>query len=329
MAAGRDGPTVPMQASVVVSTFNRRDVVLRTVATLLRQDLSPAEYEIIVVVDGSTDGTATALRSLPMHSRLRVIEQQNRGLAGARNTGLRAATGELLIFVDDDMACEPSLVREHVAAHCSQECIVGLGAIYVAPDSTPKLAGEYFNRGLGAVYLRQRDHPGEPWPEDVWSFGNTSLRRSILMQAGGFDERFRMREDAELGVRLLARGVQPRFVASAVAYQWCGKSAADLVRDSEAFAESDVLFMRTHPDRAPHEFLRRIQQEQWWKRRLRLLLAWHPAIADVLLAPFCVIGERFYSVGALRSVAVRALQIRCGLHWFHRVLELEAQRTPN
>jgi GT2 family glycosyltransferase len=313
-----------MQASVVVSTFNRRDVVLRTVSTLLQQDCAPGEYEIIVVVDGSVDGTAGALRSLPLQSRLRVIEQENRGLAGARNTGLRAATGELLVFLDDDMSCGPTLVREHIAAHVGQEDIVGLGAIYVAPDNPPRLVAEYFARGFGGAYLRQRDHPDEPWPEGVWSFGNTSIRRAVLMQAGGFDERFRMREDAELGVRLLAAGVRPRFVAAAVAYQWCDKSTRDLVRDSEGFAESDHLFMRTHPDKT-HDFIRRIEQDRRWKRSLRLLLAGHPEIADALLAPLCAIGERFYSVRALRALAVRALQIRCGLHWYHRLLELDAE----
>ncbi len=311
-----------MQLSVVVSTYNRRDTVLRSVRTLLRQDFPSFEYEIIVVVDGSTDGTAEALRALTADGRLRVVEQENRGLAGARNTGMRAAAGELLIFLDDDMACVPELLREHVAAHAGQKAIAGLGAIYVAPDNPRNLAAEHFNRGMGAYYLRQRDHPGEPCPENMWSFGNTSIRRAAVMKAGGFDERFRMREDGELGVRLLAAGVRQRFVRGAVAYQWCGKSARELVRDSEAFGEFDLLYMRTYPGRMPHNFLRHIQQDGHWKRCARRLLVARPEIADLVLAPLCAMGEWCSQVGAVRELAVRALLMRCGLHWYHRLLEL-------
>jgi GT2 family glycosyltransferase len=322
MAVGRMEGVAPMQTSVVVSTFNRRDAVLRTVTTLLQQDVPSSEYEIIAVVDGSTDGTAEALRGLAPSSRVRVVEQQNQGPSGARNTGMRAATGELLVFLDDDMACVPELLREHVAAHSRQSDIAGLGAIYVAPDNPRNLAAEHFNRGLGAPYLRQRDHPGEPWPENVWSFGNTSIRRAVLLKAGGFDERFRMREDGELGVRLAASGVRQQFVGGAVAYQWCGKSARELVRDSEAFAECDLLFMRTHPGNTPHDFLRRIQQDGRWKRRARRLLVARPEIADLALAPLCALGEWRHAAGAVRELAVRALLMRCGLHWYHRLLEL-------
>src|SRR6266542_3589679 len=152
-----------MHVSVVVSTYNRRDVVLRTARTLLQQDYPSSQYEIIVVVDGSADGTAEALRALS--PRLCVLEQENRGPAAARNAGARAASGELLTFLDDDMTCEPELVREHVAAHFSLEhaegeetagpgamagagAIAGLGAIYVAPGNPRNLAAEHFNRGL-------------------------------------------------------------------------------------------------------------------------------------------------------------------------------------
>ncbi len=316
-----------MRASVIVSTFERRDVVLRTVATLLAQDFPATDYEIIVVVDGSTDGTAAALQALPLGWRLRVIEQQNRGLAGARNTGIRSATSELLIFLDDDMTCEPALVRKHVAAHAQGDALVGLGAIYVAQDIPPNLSSEYFNAGLGGAYLGQRDQPNQPWPEDKWSFANTSVRRGLILQVGLFDERFRMREDAEIGVRLLAAGARRRFLGEAIAYQSCVKSVDDLVRDSEAFAESDALFMRTHPGKLPHGFMRLIESDTWWKRRLRLLLAAYPAIADFVLAPLCVLGEKFFTVRAFRSVGLRALQIRCGVHWYSRLLKLTAQEA--
>jgi hypothetical protein len=156
----------------------------------------------------------------------------------------------------------------------------------------------------------------------VWSFGNTSIRRAVAMAADGFDERFRMREDGELGVRLLNTGVRQQFVRGAVAYQRCGKSPGELVRDAEAFAASDLLFMRTHPGKAPHEFLQRIQLDGRCKRLVRRLLVAHPEMADLALAPLCALGERCDAAEAVRELAVRALLMRCGLHWYHRLLEL-------
>lgn len=90
-----------MVISVVVPTFNRREVVKRTVESLFAQDFPSADYEIIVVVDGSRDGTADALRALKAPCRFQIVEQANKGLAGARNSGAQAAGAELLLFLDD------------------------------------------------------------------------------------------------------------------------------------------------------------------------------------------------------------------------------------
>src|SRR4051812_26710425 len=102
--------------SVVVPTYNRRDIVTRSLETMFDQTISSDNYEIIVVVDGSSDGTAEALRGMKPSCRFRIIEQENRGSAGARNTGFRAAESDLVLFLDDDMRCGRDLVFSHVEA---------------------------------------------------------------------------------------------------------------------------------------------------------------------------------------------------------------------
>ena len=104
-----------MDISVVVPTFNRREIAARTLATLFAQNSPPSSYEVVVVVDGSTDGTATALQSLRPDCSFRVIEQENRGLAGARNSGYKAAAADLVLFLDDDML---SILRSGGRAYC-------------------------------------------------------------------------------------------------------------------------------------------------------------------------------------------------------------------
>jgi glycosyltransferase involved in cell wall biosynthesis len=126
--------------SVVVPTFNRRKMVKRTVESLFAQNFHAGKYEVIVVVDGSEDGTADALRELRAPCRFRIVEQANGGLAAARNSGARMAAGHLLLFLDDDMLCVPELLEAHVEAHRNEPRTVGFGCIFLSPESPRSLA---------------------------------------------------------------------------------------------------------------------------------------------------------------------------------------------
>lgn len=321
-----------MRVSVVIPTVNRRDSVMRTVSTILRQDFPASDREIIVVIDGASDGTAEALRKCEANSQLRILEfEKNRGPSAARNAGWRAATGELIVFLDDDMVCTPGLLRAHVAAHTGigNSQIVGMGAISISPGNPLSLASELFLRGLGAEYQRHREYPEEPWPKNAWSFANTSVARAVVERVGGFDERFRKREDAEFGVRLLQAGVRQRFVGDAAAYQSSNKSAQQLAHDAEVFAECDLLFLRAHPGWIPHDSLNRVRQEASWRRWVRQILVQQLGVVDLLLAPVCTMGEWSGTPGPLRRVAVRLLQFRCGLHWYKRLREVSGVRPED
>jgi GT2 family glycosyltransferase len=311
-----------MEISVVVPTFNRRHIVTRTLQTLAAQCFPAAKYEIIVVVDGSIDGTADALRRVDLACRFRVIEQENRGLAGARNTGFRAAEADLILFLDDDMLCDPGLVAAHVAAHNGAGSIIGFGAIFLSPDSPHTLAAECFNREIGAYHLKHKRTPGSPWQESDCVFSNSSLPRRVLFRTGGFDESFRMREDAELGARLFASGVRPRYVPEAVAYQFYAKSSADLIRDAERFAVADLMLLEIHPEALSHGAFGRIAYEPRWKRLARQIAALSPAMVDIFLTPLCGLGQAFFGFQPIRNIGVRALQLRRSIHWYRKVLDL-------
>lgn len=311
-----------MDISVIIPTFNRREIVRRTVETLFAQTFPADRYEIIVVIDGSTDGTAAMLRALKPACRLRVIEQENQGPSAARNAGMRAAESGLVLFLDDDMLCTPGLIAAHAAAHRAEERMVGFGAVLLSADSPPSLAAECFKREIGAFHLQQKQSARMGWQEIECVFSNTSLPRIVLAEAGGFDETFRMREDLELGVRLCNPGLKTRYIDSAIAYQYYEKSAADLICDAEAFAVADVLFARKYPEAPMQGQWSRYAMEPRWKRNVRRIAALSPAVADFCLAPVCGLGERFFSVPMLRNAGVRALQMRRRIHWLHKVKEL-------
>src|SRR5215471_12914256 len=106
-----------LKLSVVIPTYNRRELLSRTLQTVLHQHFPAEDYEVVVVVDGSTDGTIDMLRTFNPTCGFRVFNQPNRGQAAARNVGWKAALGELILFVDDDLMCDPTLLQEHTLAH--------------------------------------------------------------------------------------------------------------------------------------------------------------------------------------------------------------------
>lgn len=311
-----------MDVSVVIPTYNRRGLITRVIEGLSRQSLSSERYEIIVVVDGSTDDTAAALRSLQLPVPLHILEQENRGPAAARNTGFRAAKASLILFLDDDMLPDSGLIAAHLAAHSGSDRTIALGAIFLSSDSPSSLASECFQREIGALHLERRRSAEADWQITDCVFSNTSIRRELLEEVGGFDEEFRMREDLELGARLFHVGVQPRYASNAVTYQQYQKSSADLIRDIEVFAAGDVMFAQKHPEALIRGHLNWLRQKPSLKQRLRRMAARSPMVVDLFLAPMCGLGTIFFRVPALRNMGVRALQIRRSVHWYHKVLEL-------
>ena len=102
--------------SIVMPTYQRREVVSDAVQALCELDYD-GPVEIIVVVDGSTDGTEAAVKAIPCRHPKKVIVQPNTGLAGARNRGAAEARGDIILFLDDDMMATPNLLREHARSH--------------------------------------------------------------------------------------------------------------------------------------------------------------------------------------------------------------------
>ena len=304
-----------LDVSVVVPTYNRREIVIRSLETLFRQDFPSSRFEIVVVVDGSSDGTAEALRALAPACGFRVIEQENRGPAAARNTGFRAAKSDLILFLDDDMQCDPGLLSAHFRAQQQLGPAAVFGALFPSSDSKANLASECFKREIGAFHLQHLTDPKAQWKLTECVFSNSSLPLWMLKKVEGFDEQFRMREDLELGLRLRENGVCMEYAKDAIAYQHCNKTASDLLADARAFGVADALFARKHPERMIEGHLRWLENDSGWKKLLREMMVSSPLLEKCVLAPLCTLGDRFFGFQPIRSVGVRALQMRRRIHW--------------
>lgn len=215
------------------------------------------------MVDGSTDGTAEFLRGVdPPACGFKVVEQPNRGPAGARNAGLHAATGEAVLFLDDDVLCDASLLRRRAQAHQQPGNWVVSGTIRPAPGSHD-LAGDLNTAFCEYLSSVVRAGGEAQWPQVACGV-NDSAPRTALLAVCGFDERFSMREDSELGLRLWKAGVRVRFEPRAVVYHLYDKSARDLIgRDALRFGRSELLLCRTHRDYQPYSPLAELFRGRW------------------------------------------------------------------
>ena len=240
--------TAPL-ASVVIPTFQRRDSLLRALASLATQTVPQNRYEVIVVVDGSEDGSREAAESLEPGYALRVLAQSNRGRAAACNAGVAAARGTVVVLLDDDMAATPEFLAAHLRAHERQprSAVIGAAPIRLEPGHPAhvRYVGTKFNR-----HLEHLAAAGRPLALRDFYSGNLSIVRAELDAVGGFDERFTVygNEDLELSLRLSAAGVRLVYEPAAVAWQAYEKSFAALARDNVGKGRTAVLLARLHPD---------------------------------------------------------------------------------
>src|SRR5262249_10096654 len=116
-----------MTISAIIATYNRRESVAACLASLFEQDLPSDQYEIVVVVDGSSDGTGEMLRPCQPRGALVVIEQENKGQTAALNAGASAARGDIVLFLDDDLICDRQLLSRHIGGHKDGEPTVAFG----------------------------------------------------------------------------------------------------------------------------------------------------------------------------------------------------------
>ena len=238
-----------MRVSVLVPTHQRREHLRRALLALAAQTVPPDAFEVVVSVDGSTDGTVEMLRELALPYRLVVREGTRRGRAGTRNDALAAAVGEVAVLIDDDMEPAPDCLAVHLSRHdaAPRLCIVGTVPIRHEPDAPPVtrwLAGMWERR------LAELAHPGHVWRTEDFYSGHFSIRRDVLHEVGGFDVGFTEYgyEDVELALRLRQAGVTFRFAPDAVAFQTNDKAFAELARDERAKGRTAVRVALRHPD---------------------------------------------------------------------------------
>lgn len=206
---------MPVSVSVVIPTYNRRDCLVRCVSSL------PYDVQVVVVDDGSTDGTEQARGQLD-HPNLLYVRQTNKGPASARNLGIKEASGGYIAFTDDD--CVPAagwpwpLVE---AISDGGEEVAGVGG-RVLP----------LRRGLFADYYTFHRILEPPRSCSYLVTANCLYSRKVLEEVGGFDERIRAAggEDPTLSAKVRDRGYRLVYEPTAVVRHDYREGLIDFVR---------------------------------------------------------------------------------------------------
>ena len=238
-----------MLFSVVIPTHERRETVLRTVRSLAGQD--ETDFEVVAVVDGSTDGTAAALRALHLPFELTVIEQPNQGGAAARNAGAAQASGEILLFLDDDMVAERAMLAEHRRSHEAGAGVV-LGDFPIHPDSPETV----LSQGVGRWARRRREQlavSAAEVPLVELITGQMSIARSAFEELGGFDVGFTRDglyggEDLDFGYRARRAGLRIVFNPEAISRQYYAVDPSDFTRRTRESSRSNEELAAKHPE---------------------------------------------------------------------------------
>ncbi len=235
------------ELSVVIPTYNRLETLRVVVPMLLDSDLRPERYEIIVADSNSTDGTAEFLRELAAkHPNLTHLPGPYTGRAMARNAGIHAARGEVVLFTDSDIIPSPDLLSLHLARHRQERGIAVVG-MEVQVDSY-----EEYERKRDFPELRRPLHPANRTRLSWLYFltGNASVRRDDLLRVGAFDESFTGygHEDLELGYRLERIGVRISYEPRAVNYHWQYIPFSEQKEKMKLAGRSTVRFFNKHPD---------------------------------------------------------------------------------
>lgn len=225
--------------SVVIPTFNRRERLGRVLAALRNQNVSPELFEVVVVDDGSRDDTLAWLEQQSFPFAMQIESQANGGPAVARNAGVRAARGELVLFVDDDVVPTAELLEEHLKAHEREaQSVVVLGPLCSLPRyEQPWIAWEQAQLEKQYAAMEQGDY--EPTYRQFWT-GNASVGRRPLLEAGLFEPKCLRGEDVELGWRLAKRGLTFRYNPLARGFHHAERSLTSFCLAHESYGRLEV-----------------------------------------------------------------------------------------
>jgi glycosyltransferase involved in cell wall biosynthesis len=269
--------------SVITPTYNRQPILEKCLSALEAQDI-PADspisgYELLVVDDGSTDGTVAWLeQSAQRFPHVRLVQQDHQGITFARNLGVAEAKGDVVVFVDSDLIVNSGFLQAHGAALQASQQAQG--------------CDRSFTYGRNVSTANFEDPTSEPYKLTDFSgayfeTNNVAIPRHWIIEAGWFDTQFNQYgwEDLELGMRLKKLGLTLVKCPEAVGYHYHPPFSLaempDLIDKEIQRARMGAVFYRKHPTLE----VRMMIQMTWLHRILWGVLSVGGLLNERTLAP--------------------------------------------
>lgn len=273
-------------ASVVVPTFNRLDDLQRVVGSAHHEmEGLETSCELVVVNDGSADGTEEWLDAAAGRFGLIVVHQANAGPAAARNRGVAASQGSVVLFLGDDTIPQPGWLRGHLETH----------RLFGDDDATAVLGYTAFPAESDSPFLRWINEYGAQFgyaliedptrvPFNFFYTSNISLPRKVFEELGGFREDFPAAawEDIEFAYRAFDSGLRMRYVPGARTIHNHRISVSSFCSRQNKSGRSAAIFAGLHPELEDFLAVSCVGRDRPGKRLKRLLLRSWIAVGELV-----------------------------------------------
>ncbi len=277
-----------LRVSVIVPAYNAEDVLPRCLLALEHQTMPQEQYEVIVVDDGSEDGTAEVARA---HGA-RVLRLDHMGPAAARNAGAELARADIIVFTDAD--CEPAPdFLERLMEPFDAPLVSGARGVYRTQQTS--LVARFVQLEYEERYQRIARIEQEEGGVDALDTSYAAYRREVFLDANGFDTRYRHAagEDHELSFRLARAGHVFRFVPEAAVYHWHVESVRKYARRKFRIGYWKAFLSKQHPEYALND------SHTTPTLKIQILMA--------ALLPFALLGGFFLPAFWWMALALAAL----------------------
>lgn len=238
-----------MKVSVIIPTYNGSNKIGRLLASLEQQNFQ--DFETIIIVDGSTDDTVNVLKTGKWRLQsMKIIEQENKGRAGARNAGAWAAKGELLIFFDDDVIVNKDCINRYRLffqnSLANQQIVVG--ALHAAMDNQESEVMR-FSEYLGLKWnagIRNQYNQEQKLYQVYLTAANFGISSNCFSGLNGFSEKLNDAEDKDFAIRAIKNGIDIIYAEEMIVSHFLQSTFIGIVKRWREYYKANAILGELH-----------------------------------------------------------------------------------